>query len=277
MHISFVPLEILLPWICKKNSCTCKSWLQIWYNTITSLKYISNSTLKPIKNFKNLQHLKIDLDNVILDDSAKYLKKVTKLQSLEFYSDDLTDNILKSLKNLTSLLYASEHVTDKSLKRLTKLKSLSLRQGDRISHDSLKHLTNLTSITLDGNTRSIIPTLANLPYLIDLWMSDNNITNNMLKNFTNLTKLSISRCPKLFDEGIKKLTNIADLTLIDMDYISYRSLKELKNLIRLEICNCDRIYDNTIQRLTQLQHFESYSDSLQIEMSGARYLTNLKH
>uniref|UniRef100_A0A6C0C8S6 F-box domain-containing protein n=1 Tax=viral metagenome TaxID=1070528 RepID=A0A6C0C8S6_9ZZZZ len=274
MHINLIPLEILIHWICKKNSGACKQWRQIWYNKTRSLKYTYVITLRPIKHFKNLQHLEIDFDALVVKD-ARYLKRMTKLQSLEFYNDSLTDDILKSLKNLTSLLYASQNVTDESIKRLTKLRSLSLRQKDGITHKSLDRLTNLTSVSLDGNTRPINRTLIWLPLLTDLHMNDNNMTIHTLKEFTNLTKLSMTNCPKLFDEGIKTLTKINHLSLIGMDYISDRSLKELKNLTRLEICDCDRIYDRTLQKMTKLQHFETCGKT-QITMRSLKYLTNLK-
>ena len=255
MHNFFIPIEILKPWITKENSGACKLWRKMWYDSLISCDIVNDCiSVNFLSNFTNLSHLGI-YANV---DDVTFLKKIAmQLKSFYYIGDNFDDNILRRLTNLTSLNYNSKNVTNSGLVRMTQLSHLTLYYKCNITCDTLRCLINLTSLAVDGNNRTVLDCIyRSNTKLTNLYLYRNNITNSMLSRFEHITTLRVVCCPKIWDKGLEKMTQLLSLELVDVEYVSDKSIEKLTNLTRLCVYGRNRVPIRSLNKLTQLQHLE---------------------
>ena len=109
---------------------------------------------------------------------------------------------------------------------------------------------------------------------------DNNkypkITNHKLKILINLTSLNLgSKDNIITNEGIKELTNIKFLNLFDNNKITDDGIKGLINLSSLNLLLSNKITDDGVRGLTNLTYLYLYDNNI-ITNQGIKVLTNLK-
>jgi Leucine-rich repeat (LRR) protein len=109
-------------------------------------------TNEGIKNLNNLRSLKINENNIIIDESS--IKILTNLTSLKInYNQIITDDSIKNLLKLKHLDISGCNIKDKTINELTLLTYLDIGSSNFVADGNIKYLTNLT------NLRSLILSL----------------------------------------------------------------------------------------------------------------------
>jgi Leucine-rich repeat (LRR) protein len=200
---------------------------------------------KNFGNFSNLSRLKIDIYDVIIPESFKYL---TKLENLNIYTS------IKSYKNLEDFI--------KNFTHLTKLKIYCENLED-LTEDFGK-LTKLNLLEIKGRLTGLPETIGNLTNLQTLILSDNciKLLPETIGNLTNLKKLEVANNQLIkLPESIKNLTNLSQLSLrsnlfqelpICIDKIAQVFINDATWDIRNLSINCELLIYSSITKLTNL-------------------------
>ena len=168
------------------------------------------STLEDLKEFPNLQALRLN-ECTVNDNTA--LGELTNLEKLQL--DEYSIDSLDLLKNLTSLksltIQGAEFADLQALKDLTNLEELYLPNNDIEYIDALEGMTNLEELVLYGNRIKNISALSKLKNLKILKLGGNLIEDvEPLINLKNLTELSLQ------DNPIKNVQVLENLTGTDI-------------------------------------------------------------
>ena len=102
-----------------------------------------------------------------------------------------------------------------------------------------------------------------------------NISDDGIKNLTNLQELNINGNGNITDEGIKNLTNLQILNIFDNSNITDEGIKNLTNLQELYISRNKNITNKGIKNLTNLQKLNA-SGNEKITDKGIKNLINLR-
>jgi hypothetical protein len=176
------------------------------------------------------------------------LKKLTNLTALYIESNRyISESTLKHLTDLTELNISYQHFTSDSVEHLDKLKTLNII-GTKIN--TISKLTNLTKLYTNGLvpqdqlTKLSHLTLTKecalndkLTQLTSLSIKSQNVTDNVLIKFSNLTALYLSQNSLITDASLKRLTKlkILDIFLASVS-ITGSCLMKLQHLTALNIC-----------------------------------------
>lgn len=178
---------------------------------------------------------------------------------------NLSNWLLSQFSDIENLdLFWCKNLNDETLLRFTNLKELNAQYSylAKITPLSLGTLTNLTKLAI----------------------VDHKITNKSLSFLTNLKILSLasnsSSRGELLDEGLRSLTKLETLELIDCSIISDKGLEYLINLQTLktfhspEMSTPSGISDQGLQKLTSLTELSFYHN--QFSHQGISNLINLR-
>lgn len=141
-----------------------------------------------------------------------------------YNDDDINDEVVKRLTNLKELNLDSNTQISLAIENLSLLTKLNLTNNFLINDFAMRNLTKMKSLTLhntgfrDKGEISDL-SLKNMKCLEVLHLSDyDKVTNEGIKNLPNLNtiRLAGSRCQILNEVFVKNLTNVTDLTFLDM-------------------------------------------------------------
>ena len=199
---------------------------------LTKLKKLRIGTtiydnISVIGNMKNLKELNIKVGK---DADLSFLKKLTKLESLEVRGE----GIVKGLDVITSL---------------KKLKSLDIDGFDRKQQDLsfIGDMTWLESLEVSYSNISFTKSIGNLKSLKELTLMELNNGRkydiSFLKELTGLEELFITDHHDLDITGISKLKKLKKLTIMLCEFDDLSELKKCSSLEELLIYNCNTDFD----------------------------------
>lgn len=201
-------------------------------------------SINPVSYLKNLTELSLDVKASAYKDLAA-LKNLTKLRTLELEVVSAKGaKVLGNLKNLRKLdiqVIDSEETVDLSfLSNLTKLEELDITE--RYSDTNSTGLSNVRSLKK-------LKTLG----IHDFEYEDLSFVGEMKQ----LESLSVSYSNTSFTQSIENLTNLKELTLLDLTRRSadLSFISKLKNLETLHIMGQDFGSLKGISNLKNLKHF----------------------
>ena len=196
------------------------------------------------------------------------LEHATRLKTLLLVNHRVSN--LSPLTDLTSLkeleLSGTLTITDISpLKGLTNLVSLDLTQSRISDLSPLTHLTSLTRLSLfgtlidDNDLTSLVPLLAGLTQLKELYLGWNQISDvTLLASFVNLRALGLSSNRV---SNITPLTGLTSLTFLDLGLNQISDVSPLEGLTSLRWL---RLTDNPIEDLAPLRRLKAKNPNMQI-------------
>lgn len=192
------------------------------YKTFTiKIKNTNIRLLKSINNNKGIKNIMYDCDlgyefNGECD-ITKNLINITKLNLS--HNNTITDEGVKMLTNITKLnLWNNNLISNNGIKNLINLQSLNIEHNWSITNSGLTGLTNLQSLNLQQN--KMITNISFCTKLITLNLAWNKkITDNELSNLINLTSLNLNGNYVITNEGLKNLSNLKILYLINNNTI----------------------------------------------------------
>lgn len=236
----------------------------------------------------NLTHLSCDDKCAFTNEGLSSLKHLEHLDCSEIKT--ITDEGLKNLPNLTNLECSNMiTITNKGLRYIAKqLRYLRYEYCPNISSEGIKYLVNLVSLEADNVNDDALIHLTKLTYL-NISEITNSVTDEGIKNLTQLKTLICSDNNHITEQGFKYLTN-----LINLDYSGNEPLLVItdtytlvpftgapvftKYLSKLKYLTCTgtMISDLHLQYLTNLKKLNCY-DCPNITNEGIKSLTNLTH
>lgn len=190
---------------------------------------INNLSLKDLREFRCSNK-----DSNIITKSYKNDKMVYVLKSLKYFTSSFPN--LKSI-NVTR----RTNLSDIDFLCCHKIEFLDMHLCNirLITDDAFRNLSNLKELNLQGCCSN-----GNRRY---------HFTNRMFDYLSNLEKLYIDYNHKITDQGLVKLLNIKDLTIIFCNNITGDGLSNLHSLVKLEIYHFDTLYDNDLKKLINLE------------------------
>lgn len=214
-------------------------------------------TNKGIENLTNLRDLAIYFNHSISDES---LMNMTNLTKLELHCQrTISDNSLKLLTDLKSLRLSRDSIISKEgISNLTNLTELGLDHNKMITDEALLKLTGITNLNLAGNKNITAAFLTKLKKLRILslklqYPQDPHISNDVLRQMTTLTTLSLKANYVITDKGLFNLTNLTKLIVPEWsDRVSGHSLTCLHNLTYLDKGDDRSFLASDISSLTNL-------------------------
>lgn len=145
----------------------------------------------------------------------------------------------------------------------------------KITVEKIKSLSNHIEIT--GLLNITDDNLKKLDHLESIYLEYNTITDEGIKNLTNLKQLTLCDAIGITDEGIKYLTNLTALSLHFDTSITNRGLQSLTNLEYLSLYANDSITDEGIKSLTKLRSLQLANKNITIAgLIGLKNLEKLK-
>jgi transcription elongation factor Elf1 len=132
----------------------------------------------------------------------------------------------------------------------------------------------LQNITINSNTINKI-NKKNYLYVTKINMADSNISDGLIQQFPNLTKLNCSHCKNITDVSIRKLVNLRILRCCECHAITDASIQRLVNLTELYCAWNQNITDVAISRLVSLTELNCWGCP-NITDASIQHLINLK-
>jgi hypothetical protein len=234
------------------------------FNRMTNLRYlylcfsseIDNSALSEI----NLEHLDME--------GCKGIKRIghmTKLKVLNFTKNvKITDSELKNL-DLIELTADFTKITD--ISHMTKLRSLSIRHTN-VTSSGIRSF-NLVDLDISG-----VSGITDINHMVNLKsltiVNGSGLTQDGIKNITNLTYLDMSRSNTPYD--LNHLKKLIRLEAADTE-ISDRDIKSLTQLEVLSVGRCEHIRD--LSSLVNL--IELGADETNLTNQGLQNLTKITY
>ena len=260
---------------------------------LTNLQYLRSTKNILSDGLENLIKLtNLDVDQKIASHVISKLTSLTSLNSYELKADDI-----KQLTKLTSIRLSHNCDIDicESLSSLPQLTDLNIGMQTPVTSKELIYLTMLKKLQLNSYTEIKIGDWKYLTGLTDLSVTNNIISNEHIKQLTNLTRLKLFNNHCINEPGLRYLTKLIDLELIDnqtkiyMGFItqlrklslnrrsitSNNELNKLTGLISLDLISNDIITDEGIQNLTRLTKL-NLNGNKNITAQGIQNLTNLQ-
>jgi hypothetical protein len=239
---------------------------------------------------KNTDWKRFGLYNeMITNESMKYIVKLDKLESLQISGTSITDDGLKnigSLKKLKELTLNTFKITDKCMKYVSDLKQLTMLdlEGALISDTGIRQLSGFNSLTElgVGYTKVTGTGLRRLQNLKSLRIGEE-ITNEGLASLGELTEL---RELQVFGNNIKgkflfPLLNLKKLRSLDIsgdkivldDILCFAQLPCLKFIILTDI----KITDRDLLKFRIFPHLKSiYLNKTVVTESAIRALKKIR-
>ncbi|MEY8762579.1 MULTISPECIES: leucine-rich repeat domain-containing protein [Clostridium] len=223
-----------------------------------------------IENLTSLKTLNLADNRNLNTKSISLLNELPQLESLNLSGTTINDlSLLSGLKNLQCLnlqtlsLDSGQFINTSGLKDLKNLKELDLSgNGWNINSDlsELEDLTKLQILKLGATklkSTSVLSQLKDLRYL-DL---SNNPINDDLEGLEGLTNLQTLLLNKNFQWGtddkisdISALSNLKDLTTLDLSYNQISDISSLSGLKNLQSLN---LQNNKVSNITPLKDYLS--------------------
>ena len=196
--------------------------------------------LRGIEFFTNLTNLNVGMGNQIsgtVDVSA-----LTKLQSLNVESNQITAIDVSALSNLLTLRVGSNRLSTLNVQGLTRLQTLSAGSNQLSSLD-VQGLTNLAELSIGSNQLTSL-NVQGLPNLMSLFAGFNQLTSINLQGLTNLESLSLQ------DNQITSL-----------------DVQSLTNLMEIRVQN-NRLIATDLTGLPRLSSFNGSNQTVPITLAG---------
>lgn len=231
--------------------------------------------VKTLPKLINITSLKIH-GSYYNNSIGKLISNLQSLQSLDMYNNNLSDSDAKNISNLTNLTHL--HITlgypisESGLFSIMKLEKLTY-----LYLDSCKYIPSLCSNISKLN-------------LTTLGLSNSDISDESceyLSKMKSLTVLDLYECSKIEDEGLRDITELTNLTKLDIGLsgwvkktkISEKGLTSLCNLKKLEELNLHNrsITDTALSRISQIKAIKHLDISYcgDITDKGIKYLLSL--
>ena len=226
-----VPFVLALSWNVDDKALKEVAQLPNLIGLRLNMTKVTDTGIQAVKDMKNLKFL-TGYQLKITDVGLKHIAACKKLEGLELNRSNITDAGVKHLSNLTNLRYlnlSSCDITAQSLPTVATLENLTaLNMYDTAvgpNFTQLKGLTRLTILNIaeTGATNESLRTLKGMKTLTGLDLSRNAITNAVfkdLKEFPNLTHLTLKSDKEITDEGLKDLKLLPNLTSIGLNSTS---------------------------------------------------------
>ncbi|KAL9649841.1 hypothetical protein ABK040_009654 [Willaertia magna] len=252
LNASYLKLKNLKILHIANNSVVTDDTLKELTNlTEFSVRFCKKFTGECLQYLINLKKLKIFSSKI----TDKYLQNLQSLTELKLYfCTKITGECLQNMSNLTNLSIQYIEISENYLQNLNKLRRLDVVRCNTITGKCLQYLTNLEELFVD--CYFIKPEYLN--YLknykrLQLKISQENLSENSLQNFTNLTTLNINHCINYKCDFLPYLINLTELQAFGVINLKDEHLLNLKKLKILEIEECENIVGHC---LLQLHHLE---------------------
>lgn len=191
-----------------------------------------------------LSQLKLKLTSILF---ATY--PITNLSDRLPSRDKITDEILKLYPYATKLYANSDAITD--LNYIIHLQKLQITHQCKITNEGIFLLKNLTELYI-YNKMEIVD-LNQLKNLQILTTRDSKIFNGGIKSLTNLTRLNIPNSKKIDNNYILLLTNLTDLGISNNKKITdINQLVNLQILVAEQKCGINNMGISALTNLTEL-------------------------
>lgn len=235
-----LPIEIwgeILSWLYLKDLVSCRSVCITWH--------LAHLVDKSIENIVSMDEEESKYINNII------LKKMVQLTSLKL------DTRKRCNVNKFTICYE----VNNALSRLVNLRTLDLFNTKYVCDIGIKFLTNLITLSLD-KTNITKRALVDLPCLktLRLGLCNRSMTDIWLRKLTNLTDLSFVTWHNITGEGVRDLTNLRRLCLIEDNNYRERNdfLHRLSNLTELISDGIETISNEDLKPLIKLETLGLY-------------------
>jgi len=241
-------------------------------------RILSYSDMK-MKIYLQNYHTKILFENVMFDVTKihlirdKYKKYVLKLQLLDpklmscalmkLFPNRNTDysmvnTLLRKFPNLT-VLHCSRfpEITGRTMKTLTRLVELDCMGCDKMTDDVFACLGDIEKLRCDHCPLITDKSLFHLPKLVKLSCQNTSITDNGIREKTQLSELYCSGCKYITDAGISCLPELTELMCIGCP-ISDAGLVTLPKLSFIVCRNCPDITEEMVETITLRQTYKTF-------------------
>ena len=210
--------------------------------TITD-KNIDDLILSPLKYAKNLEELKIELNNKDLVRKVKDFSFLKNLPKLKIFYYQNQDSNLKVREDIAKIDFSNNVNLEDVRIGMTKLNDITF----------LKNL-NLKNLSLQDNEISDISAVANMTNLERLDLDNNNVVNiDKLGNLQNLITLYLRGNPVEDISVLEKLKNVEALHLRETNVRDISVLKKMPKLHRLYIDKMKSINEDYFNIVKELQ------------------------
>ncbi len=215
------------------TDCGIADLTKLTYLNLNENHLITNSG---ISNLTNLTHLNLGHNLMITNSGIEILTKLTQLNLFEntkiSYAGISNLTNLKEL-NLKMWIFSGQQlIKDADVANLTQLSHLNISGNKLITNSGISNLTNLLHLDCSGNDITE-EGVKNLTKLISL-DAKFTITNDFIRNFTSLKKLTLKSGDLVNNDGVKYLTQLTDLTLCNK-LITDLGISHLTNLTKLDV------------------------------------------
>ena len=206
-----------------------------------------------IKSFSHIKELSIGMNAKITD---KTLGSFTRLERLDLsrYNTSITAEAVIALPHLHHLApFGCSIISDHVLKRLSpSLRALHLMEWDTHIHDDgVKSLSCLEKLALHLNSGITDEAIKALP-LRKLTLSCNrSITDEGIRGLSLLDTLHLKYYNQITSNGLKHLTALTNLTVIDNSSVNDSVVLALPKLQKVTFFSARGISANCVSRLTQ--------------------------
>lgn len=205
--------------------------------TSLTLKYIDNTNIKGISEFKNLRDL-----TIINSDLAE--------KDISFLSENIKSLVLCWCKNID---YTQIPHT---------ISSFSLHYSEDIDLDAVSEMDNITSLSMTDSNIAYQSKLSLLKQLTSLEVignmgSDEMLTMSFISDLTNLTALRIYDlyCAKF--DAVSNLKQLEELSFTNSRNVSYEALSALTKLKILDTTE-HSLYDHVINSCDVFSYVNKY-------------------
>lgn len=260
----------------------CKSWYPMILDNLFIGRWLSENIPKP--HLIRLPHFKKLVFNAGEKIDHSFIYEMTQLESLILPYDYVADfNLLKKLTNLKSLQvditqYKGEGPEDvinyHLIVTFTHLESLRIYFPRKLSFSLLGQFTFLKEFSLSfylPNIEVKLPTFTNLthlnlnrahnidssplplPLLKKLFIYSSFVNDDYFSLLTNLSMLTINKCPFISDKVFHYITQLSLLELDSPGRIGGHSSWKLPNLTNLRLINTQELTNDIFLNLNQLK------------------------
>ena len=230
-----------------------------------------------IKEFENLSHLKLSIEQEKLDCSP--LKELPYLKSLTLLSEiEVNLEFLEGIPNLEKLSLSVEKQSVLSGFTLKKLKHIKLYPGSTSDISFLKNSPKLETISTSGSNIEDLSPISELYNLKSIGFFDDKITDICpIQNLSNLEYASFQRNKISKICSLKKLKKLKSLNLSNNEISEIKSLRGANNLEYLDLVG-NKIKDITpISQLKELKQLRIMFNQIEdiSPVSSLKQLTDL--